>query len=53
MKIISEIIEITKKDDLSIESIESELKKNYQQFLRWAIVDISDKIYKVSLAYIR
>ena len=53
MQIISEIIEIRQNDELEVENIELELKKKYQQLLRWAIVDINDKMYKVSLAYLK
>ena len=50
MKIVSKLVEINKKEPLTTEYIESELKKRNITPLRWAIVHVIDKIYKISVA---
>ena len=53
MQIESLLIEIPKKPELSSESIEKELVNLNINYLRWAIVDVGDNIYTVSVARIK
>lgn len=53
MKILSEIVEIPKISDPTTEYIESELIKRNISPLRWAIVDVNDKIYRISVANLK
>lgn len=53
MKVISEIVEIENNGHPTTEYIEQELIKHNINPLRWAIVDVSDKIYKVSVANLK
>ena len=53
MKAISEIIEIPNNGNPTTEYIEQELTKRNINPLRWAIVDVSDKMYTVSIANIQ
>ena len=53
MQIVSEIVEIPNNGNPSTEYIESELTKRNIKALRWAVVFVSDKIYKVSVANLK
>ena len=53
MQVISELIEIENNGQPTTEYIEQELTKRNINPLRWAIVDVSDKIYKVSVAELK
>lgn len=50
-KILSEITYIDKKEDLSTEYIEHNLKARYGELIRWAIVDIQSDKLKICLTY--
>lgn len=50
MQVKSELVEIPNIGQLSTDYIEQELTKLHINPLRWAIVDVSDKMYKVSVA---
>ena len=52
MKIIYETIEIENNHNPSVEYIEGELTKRNIKPLRWAVVNVSDKIYTLSVAKI-
>lgn len=52
-KVESELVEISNIGQLSTEYIESELTKRNINPLRWAVVDVNDKIYKVSVANLK
>lgn len=53
MNVISELIEIPNNHAPSVEYIENELTKRNIKPLRWAIVNVSDKIYTVSVANLK
>ncbi len=53
MKVISELIEIPNNHAPTTEYIELELTKRNINPLRWAIVNVSDKIYTVSVANLK
>ena len=53
MQVISELVEIENNGQPTTEYIEQELTKRNINPLRWAIVDVSDKIYKVSVANLK
>lgn len=53
MNVISELIEIPNNHAPSVEYIENELTKRNINPLRWAIVNVSDKIYTVSVANLK
>lgn len=53
MQVISELIEIPNNHALTTEYIESELTKRNINPLRWAVVNISDTIYTVSVANLK
>jgi hypothetical protein len=53
MQVVSEIVEIENIGQPTTEYIEKELTKRNINPLRWAIVDVSDKIYKVSVANLK
>lgn len=53
MQVISELIEIPNTLNPSVEYIENELTKRNINPLRWAIVNVSDKIYTVSVANLK
>lgn len=53
MQVISELVEIENNNKLTTEYIEQELTKQNINPLRWAIVDVSDKICKVSVANLK
>ncbi len=53
MKVNSELIEIPRVDSPSVEYIENELTKRNINPLRWAIVHVSDKMFKVSVANLK
>ena len=53
MQVVSEIIEIPNNNAPTVEYIESELTKRNINPLRWAIVDVSDKMYTVSVANLK
>ncbi len=53
MQVESEIVEIVNNGQPTTEYIEKELTKRNITPLRWAIVDVSDKIYKVSVANLK
>ena len=50
MKVISELVEIPNISEPSVEYIESELTKRNINPLRWAVVDVGDKILSISVA---
>ena len=52
-KVESELVEISNIGQLSTEYIESELTKRNISPLRWAIVSVSDTIYKVNVANLK
>ncbi len=49
-QIKSQLVEIPNNGNPSVEYIEGELTKLNINPLRWAVVHVSDKIYKVSVA---
>jgi len=53
MHIESELVEIKNIGKPSVEYIEEELRKLNINPLRWAIVNVSDKIYTVSTANLK
>ena len=53
MKVVSELVEIKKNGNPTTEYIEKELTKLNINPLRWAIVSVSDTIYKVSVANLK
>ena len=53
MRVISELVEIKKTGHPTTEYIEKELTKRNITPLRWAIVSVSDTIYKVSVANLK
>jgi len=53
MRVVSELVEIVNHGQPSTEYIEQELTKLNINPLRWAIVDVSDKMYKVSVANLK
>ncbi len=50
MQVKSKLVEIPNNGQPSVEYIEAELTKLNINPLRWAIVNVSDKIYTVSVA---
>lgn len=50
MQVVSELVEIKNNGQPTTEYIEQELTKLNINPLRWAVVHVSDKIYKVSVA---
>lgn len=50
MKVISELVEIENNGQPSVEYIEKELTKRNIKPLRWAVVNVSDKMYTVNVA---
>ena len=52
MQIESTILEFKNTGDFSTEYVESLLKQNDNEPLRWAIVDVNDSCFKVSVARI-
>lgn len=50
MQVVSDIVEIENNGHLTTEYIEQELTKRNINPLRWAVVFVSDKIIKVSVA---
>lgn len=53
MQVISELIEIPNNNTPTTEYIESELTKRNINPLRWAVVNVSDTIYTVSVANLK
>ena len=53
MQVVSELVEIENNEELTTKYIENELTKLNINPLRWAIVDVSDKILKVSVANLK
>ena len=53
MEIVSKLVDIDKIDNLSAEYIEKELTKLNINPLRWAVVNVSDKILTVSVADVK
>ena len=53
MQVVSELVEIENNGQPTTEYIEQELTKLNINPLRWAIVDVSDKMYKVSVANLK
>jgi len=51
--IISDNIKLDRVENISTEYIESELKKQGIEPVRWAIIDINEKEITISLAYER
>lgn len=49
--ILSDIVEISKPEELTTEYIENEILKQYGKVLRWAIVEVLDKSLKIGLTY--
>jgi len=51
MQVVSKLVQIPKNsDNITSEYIEQELTKLNINPLRWAIVNVSDKMYEVSVA---
>ena len=50
MQVISELIKIPNNGNITTEYIEQELTKLNINPLRWAVVNVSDKMYEVSVA---
>lgn len=50
MQVVSELVDITNCGVFTTEYIESELTKRNINPLRWAIVNVGDKIFTVSVA---
>ena len=50
MRVESKLISIKNNDNISTEYVESELQKLNINPLRWAVVDVNDKIFKISVA---
>ncbi len=53
MQVISELIEIPNNHAPTTEYIEKELTKRNINPLRWAVVNVSDTIYTVSVANLK
>lgn len=53
MQVVSELVEIKNNGQPTTEYIEQELTKLNINPLRWAIVDVNDKMYKVSVANLK
>ena len=53
MQVISELVEIKNNGQPTTEYIEDELRKHNINALRWAIVYVDDKIYRVSVANLK
>ncbi len=53
MQVKSEIIQIKKTDNITIEYVEQELIKRNINPLRWAIVNVSDNMYTISVANLK
>ena len=53
MQVISELIEIPNNGNPTTEYIEGELTKRNINPLRWAVVNVSDKMYTVSVANLK
>lgn len=53
MRVESEIVKIPGNKSASVEYIEDELTKRNINPLRWAIVNVDDKIYTVSVANLK
>ena len=53
MQVVSELVEIENIGQPTTEYIEKELTKRNISPLRWAIVYVDDKIYKVSVANLK
>lgn len=53
MQVVSELVEIENNGHLTTEYIENELTKLNINPLRWAVVFVSDKILKVSVANLK
>ena len=53
MQVESKLIKIPRNGILTSENIENELKKQNIKPLRWAVVDVSDTMYTVSVADIK
>ena len=50
MQVVSELIDLPNTGEFSSENIEAELTKRNIKPLRWAVVNVSDKIFTVSVA---
>ncbi len=50
MNVVSKVIEISIAESLTTEYIENELTKLHINPIRWAITNVSDKMYTVSVA---
>lgn len=50
-KILSEITYIDKKEHLSTDYIEQNLRAKYGELIRWAIIDIQSDKLKICLTY--
>ena len=53
MEIVSELVDLPNIGEFSTEYIENELTKRNINALRWAIVNVRDKIFTVSLAKLK
>lgn len=53
MRVVSELVEIKNNGNPTTEYIEQELTKLNINPLRWAVVDVSDTMYKVSVANLK
>ncbi|MCQ2739846.1 MAG: hypothetical protein MJ237_06430 [bacterium] len=50
MQVKSEVVEIPNTGELSTEYFENELTKRNINPLRWAVINVSDKMFTVSVA---
>jgi hypothetical protein len=53
MQVVSELVEIDNNNKITTKYIENELTKRNINPLRWAVVFVSDKIIKVSVANLK
>ncbi len=53
MQVVSELVEIPNNNAPTVEYIEAELTKRNINALRWAIVHVGDKMYRVSVANLK
>ena len=52
-KIVSDIITITKPDSISGSILEDMLTEQYGEIIRWAVVDVIEDKFRISLSYIQ
>lgn len=52
-QIVSDTIKITTTEPVSTDLIENEIKKNFGEVIRWAIVNCEENCFTVSFSYIK